>query len=74
MKKHKRQPDAAAGIFAVTFGALCLVLVIFATAPLGRKVCGAASGLYLLAWGSGQLRAARKSKNQESDDAKEKGT
>jgi uncharacterized membrane protein len=63
MKEQKRMPDRVAGIFAVIFGAICLVLAIFVSTYAGERLMGLVFGLMLLGWGSRQLVAARKRKD-----------
>ncbi len=74
---HLLKPaDKAAGTFAVILGSLCLGLATYVLAfksPKGGNVYGALGfGLLLLNWGIGQLRTAKKKKQQESDVAKKK--
>jgi hypothetical protein len=72
MKKGKQKPYAAAGRFAVTAGAICLILCIFIKADLASKLRAASAGLILLGWGMRQLQASKKKEKRESDDATKK--
>jgi hypothetical protein len=60
VKQKRRKPDTAAGNFAIAFGGLVLMLAIFASANLGRKLAAMSSGLMLLGWGIGQVVSAKK--------------
>ena len=68
MKRKKRQPNAAAGNFAVAFGSTALMLAIFVAHDLGQKCRGMAAGLLLLSWGLKEVAAAKKWKQEPEDE------
>jgi len=74
MKKKGRKPDAKAGVFGICFGVAALAMVIFyphnSGESAGTRYSLAGFSILLLAWGSGQIAAARKMEGQESEDAK----
>jgi hypothetical protein len=74
MKEQNKQPDGAAGIFAVAFGAICVVLAIFVATDSGQKLMGIGFGLTLLGWGSRQIVVFKKRKKNLDDTDKKDGT
>ena len=69
MHKKKRKPDVVAGRLALAMGAFGLVAAIYPSKlDFGQRCFGAASAIMALSWGSKEVAAARKWK-QESEDA-----
>lgn len=72
MKKKSRRPDAKAGMFGVCLGLTGLAMVLFyphnsGESP-GTRYSLAGFSILLLAWGSGQIAAAKKMESQKSED------
>src|SRR5258708_30638362 len=69
MRKKKRKPDAAAAKFAIGIGVFCLAAVIFASKlDLGQICFGAATAIMAFSWGSQELAAAKKWKQEGKGD------
>jgi hypothetical protein len=67
MKRKKREPNAAAGNFAIAIGGSVTILTLFVAHDLGQKCRGMAAGLLGLSWGLKEVAAAKKWKQELED-------
>jgi hypothetical protein len=68
MKRKKRQPNVAAGSFAVAMGAGCFAIALVSSLSPGQRLRAAGSGCVGLSWGLKELVSAKKWKQEPEEE------
>src|ERR1017187_1517263 len=71
MQKKKRRPDAGVARFCIGIGIFCLVAGIFFEPDLSRKCFAGATAIMALSYGTKELAAAKKWKQESENEPNE---